>query len=70
MLSHKYDDTELNASFLIETVTVKALRYTTKRNIKRFIVVPILVRKEYGKRICIHDKEGLIDENNRCCCVY
>lgn len=60
MLSHKYDDTELEAG-AIETINGEALWYNEK--CKKVRVVQYWY-KEYGKKNVYMTKEGLIDENN------
>lgn len=60
MLSHKYDDTELEAG-AIETINGEALWYNEKY--KKVRVVQYWY-KEYGKKNVYMTKEGLIDENN------
>lgn len=60
MLSHKYDDTELEAG-TIETINGEALWYNEKY--KKVRVVQYWY-KEYGKKNVYMTKEGLIDENN------
>nr|DAL78738.1 MAG TPA: portal protein [Caudoviricetes sp.] len=60
MLSHKYDDTELEAG-AIETINGEALWYNEKY--KKVRVVQYWY-KEYSKKNVYMTKEGLIDENN------
>lgn len=60
MLSHKYDDTELEAG-TIETINGEALWYNERY--KKVRVVQYWY-KEYGKKNVYMTKEGLIDENN------
>lgn len=60
MLSHKYDDTEIEAG-AIETINGEALWYNEKY--KKVRVVQYWY-KEYGKKNVYMTKEGLIDENN------
>lgn len=60
MLSHKYDDTELETG-TIETINGEALWYNEKY--KKVRVVQYWY-KEYGKKNVYMTKEGLIDENN------
>ena len=60
MLSHKYDDTELEAG-TIETINGESLWYNEKY--KKVRVVQYWY-KEYGKKNVYMTKEGLIDENN------
>lgn len=59
-LSHKYDDTELEAG-TIETINGESLWYNEKY--KKVRVVQYWY-KEYGKKNVYMTKEGLIDENN------
>ena len=60
MLSHKYDDTELEAG-TVETINGEALWYNEKYNKVRVVQYWY---KEYGKKNVYMTKEGLIDENN------
>lgn len=60
LLSHKYDDTELEAG-TVETINGESLWYNEKY--KKIRVVQYWY-KEYGKRNVFMTKEGLIDESN------
>ena len=60
LLSHKYDDTELEAG-TVETINGESLWYNEKY--KKVRVVQYWY-KEYGKKNVFMTKEGLIDESN------